>query len=104
MKGINLLVSSVIILAILSLVFLGYIFSTGPIPPPSTRYRSAINNGCKIYLQSNQSVESIMVGDINNDGKQDNLLTACKLYYSNESMEAEGCEQICRAISSSSKS
>ncbi len=98
MKGISLPVNSVIIitLAILVLVFLGYMFVTGTNPFVSVGYESALNNGCKTYLQSDQSVESIMVGDINNDGNQDNLLTACRSYYSNESMNAEGCEQRCR--------
>ncbi len=98
MKGISLPVNSVIIitLAILVLVFLGYMFITGTNPFVSVGYESALNNGCNSYLHSDQSVESIMVGDINNDGNPDNLLTACQLYYSNEGMEAEGCEQRCR--------
>ncbi len=98
MKGISLPVNSVIIiaLAILVLVLLAYMFITGTNPFVSVGYESAVDNGCKTYLQSDQSVKSIMVGDINNDGNQDNLLTACRSYYSNESMEAEGCEQKCR--------
>ncbi len=99
MKGINLPVNSVIIitLAILVLVFLGYMFITGTNPLPQTvKPENAFNIGCKKYFETENSPENIPVGDINNDGNQDNLLTACRLYYSNESMEAEGCEQRCR--------
>lgn len=98
MKGISLPINSVIIiaLAILVLALLGYMFITGTNPFVSVGYESALNNGCKIFLESNQSVEDIMVGDIDGDGNPDNLLTACQLYYSNETMEPGECEQRCR--------
>ncbi|RLJ02521.1 MAG: hypothetical protein DRP10_00850, partial [Candidatus Aenigmatarchaeota archaeon] len=99
LRGVSLPVNSVIIiaLAILVLVSLGYMFITGTNPFPQTvNPESAFITGCNKYFQTGNSPENIPVGDINNDGKSDNLLAACRLYFSNESMDADGCLQKCR--------
>lgn len=98
MKGINLSVNTVIViaLAILVLVLLSYLFITGTRPLVSAKYENALNRGCKIYLQTNQSTDSIMIGDINGDANPDSLLTACRLYYLNKTMGAEECGKRCR--------
>ena len=98
MKGISLPVNSVIIivLAILVLVLLGYMFITGTNPFVFVSYESALNNGCKVFLESGQSVDNILVGDLNKDGSSDSLLTACQLYYSNPDMDVDGCADRCR--------
>lgn len=97
MKGISLPVNAVIIIAIaiLVLVVVAYFFVSGTAPFKSANYEQEFNKGCKIYKQTGTSANQIILDDVNNDGEDDSLLEVCRIYFSNQSMDSEGCENQC---------
>lgn len=99
MKGISLSINTIIIvaIAILVLVFLGYTFLIGSFPPfYGMRLEQSFNSGCEKYIKTGTSPENIFVGDINSDGSNDNLLTACRMYYGIDDMNLTECENRCK--------
>ncbi len=98
MKGVSLSINTIIIisLAILVLVFLSYTFLAGSFPGfYGMRLEQAFNSGCEKYIRTGTSPKDIFVGDINSDGSEDSLLTACRLYYGIDDMTLTECENRC---------
>ncbi|MCK4730309.1 MAG: hypothetical protein KAT28_03245 [Candidatus Aenigmarchaeota archaeon] len=99
LKGIELPVNTVIILvvAILVLVLIVYMVIKGTDMSLVTN-QDAFNRGCRVYIEEGRLPSTIMLGDITNDGKEDSLLTVCRLHYMDSSMDDEGCREKCREV------
>ncbi len=99
LKGISLPVNTVIILtlAILVLILIVYMIINGTDISPITN-QDALNRGCKVYIETSQPPSTIMIGDVTNDGKEDSLLSVCRLLYMNSSMDNEACAGRCRKL------
>ena len=97
-KGISLTIHSVIIivLAILVLAIIGFFFITGTDPLRAMKYQSAFDRGCKIHLETGRSADSILLDDLDGDGKPNTLLDACRLYFANNDLTPENCSQKCK--------
>ena len=101
MRGVSLPVNTtiIIIMAILVLGVVTYFFISGTNPLKSASYEQAFNTGCKAYLDrglSPNQISEVKVGDINNDGEEENLLDVCRVYFSDSDMSAWECEQQCK--------
>jgi len=97
-KGISLTIHSVIIivLAILVLVIIAFFFITGTDPLRAMKYQSAFDRGCKIHLETGRSADSILLDDLDGDGKPNTLLDACRLYFADSNLTPENCSQKCK--------
>jgi len=97
-KGISLTIHSVIIivLAILVLAIIGFFFITGTDPLRAMKYQSAFDRGCKIHLETGRSADSILLDDLDGDGKPNTLLDACRLYFADSNLTPENCSQKCK--------
>jgi hypothetical protein len=98
MKGISLPINTVIVvvIAILVLSIVVFFFVTGTNPFIFTKYESEFNKGCEIYVRTGQDIKNIVLGDVNLNGSNDNLLTVCRLRFSNKGMSKGDCENECK--------
>jgi hypothetical protein len=99
-KGVELPTNTmiVLILGIFVLVLVALYVSRSFNPMADASADSAVNQGCQKYAQmgSNpETVETLMVGDIDNDGKGDTLLKACQISMKNPTMTKEACVNVC---------
>ncbi len=99
LKGISLPVNTVVILttAILVLVLIIYMIIQGTDTSVITN-QDAFNRGCRVYVETGQLPSTILLGDVTKDGKEDNLLTVCRLHYAVSDMDDEGCMEKCQKI------
>jgi len=100
LKGVELPTNTIIALAlgIFVLVLVVLYVSRGFNPLADASADSAVNQGCQKYAQMGgtpETVETIIVGDIDNDGKSDSLLKACQLSMNNPTMAKEACVNVC---------
>jgi hypothetical protein len=99
-KGVELPTNTVIVLAlgIFVLVLVVLYVARGFNPLADASADSAVNQGCQKYAQMGGSPEiagTLMVGDIDNDGKGDTLLKACQMSMKNPTMNAAECVNVC---------
>ncbi|MGC9310918.1 MAG: hypothetical protein ACP5E4_04330 [Candidatus Aenigmatarchaeota archaeon] len=100
MKGVEMTVNTVIIivLSLLALAVLTIFLLRGYGSSDAAFYESAVMQGCKEYvLNPEGDVATIDIGDVNNDGTPDTLLSACRAYLGKPSLPVEECEDLCRS-------
>ncbi len=99
LRGIGLPINTVIILtlAILVLVLIVYMIISGTDISPIT-YQDAFRAGCRVYVETGQSPSTIMLNDVTKDGKEDSLLSVCRLYYAVSDMDDEACAGRCKEV------
>ncbi|RLJ00666.1 MAG: hypothetical protein DRP06_01610 [Candidatus Aenigmatarchaeota archaeon] len=99
LKGISLPINTVVILlaAFLVLVLIIYMIIQGTDTSLITN-QDAFNRGCRVYVETGQIPSTIILGDVTNDGNEDNLLTVCRLHYMDSNMDNEGCMKKCQKI------
>jgi len=97
MRGVSLPVNTIIIisLAILVLSTIIYFFVSGISFFKTTDYEQAFNEGCRIYKERGTLPSDINLGDVNNDGSDDNLLFVCREYFSDRTMDNTDCKNQC---------
>jgi len=97
-KGVSLTIHTaiIIVLAILVLAIIAFFFITGTNPLTAMKYQSAFDRGCKIHLETGKKVDSILVDDLDGDGKPNTLLEACRLYFADSTLTPENCSEKCK--------
>jgi hypothetical protein len=98
MKGVELPVNTMIVIALgfFVLILVAFWLVGGFKPLDEAKVDSAVNDGCNKYAQNTDFLpEDIGVGDINNDGKADTLLDACRLYMKKMDLTSQECIDIC---------
>ncbi len=100
MKGIEMPVNTVIIvaLAIMVLLMLAMFFFGGTRQMSATSLESAWSQGCSILKSHNceaDKVEGIMVADITGDGIKDSLLLICRAKYQDDTVSEYWCRNKC---------
>ncbi|MBN2094639.1 MAG: hypothetical protein JW727_01190 [Candidatus Aenigmarchaeota archaeon] len=98
MKGIELTVNSIIIVALGAIVLvLSVLYLSGSMGQMSgLSVESALNDGCRKFAETGMDPSALMLGDIDDDGASDTLLHACRLSMKNMALNSDECKQYCR--------